>query len=50
VHFTRETRIVAASGFADGQLLDPTAGLTVGDIPVETEAHQRFFFAFSVNY
>jgi hypothetical protein len=50
VHFTRETRIVAASGFADGQLLDPTAGLTVGEIPVEAEAHRRFFFAFSVDY
>jgi hypothetical protein len=50
VHFTRETRIVAASGFADGQLLDPTVGLTVGDIPVETEPQRRFFFAFSVSY
>jgi hypothetical protein len=50
IHFTRETEIVAASGFADGQLLDPTAGLTAGEIPVESVSHQRFFFAFSVSY
>lgn len=49
-HFTRETQIVSASGFTDGQIFDPTLGLTVGDIPTETAPHQRFFFAFSINY
>jgi hypothetical protein len=50
IHLSHETEILKTSGFKDGMKLDPTAGLTVDDIPVEKNYHRRFAFAFSVDF
>jgi hypothetical protein len=49
-HFSNETRIKEESGFEDGMKLDPTVGLTVGDIPTEKSHEPRFLFGLSVDF
>lgn len=50
IHLSEETEILGGSGFADGQTIDPTLGLTVGSIPTEDRYHVRYFFGFSAKY
>lgn len=50
VRFTKETEITPNSGCTDGQKLDPTIGLTVGDIPTMEKRHRRFFFGLSFDF
>ncbi len=50
VQFSRETEIIPESGFTIGQLVDPTVGLTVDDIPTRQRYHRRFGIAFSIDF
>jgi hypothetical protein len=50
VHFSKELEILRASGFEDGQKVDPTIGLTVDDIPTQEKYHSRFFLGISARY
>jgi hypothetical protein len=50
IHFSRETEIVPESGFTIGQKVDPTVGLTVGDIPIRERYHRRLGVGFSIDF
>lgn len=50
VHFSKETEIDAATGFSAGQLIDPTLGLTVGDIHTKAVWQRRVAFALTLDF
>jgi hypothetical protein len=50
VMFSRETEILAESGFAEGQKIDPSLGLTADEIPTTTRYHRRFALLFSFDF
>ena len=50
VQFSREIGIDPASGFADGQLLDPAAGLTVDDVPTRSTWHGRAALGLTLDF
>ena len=50
VLFSRELEIIEDSGFTVGDMLDPTIGLTVDDIPTEKFYHRRLALGFSLDF
>ena len=50
VMFSRELEILPSSGFAVGQLVDPTIGLTVDDIPTGPRNHRRPALLFTIDF
>jgi hypothetical protein len=50
IHFSAELEIPQSSGFAAGQLIDSTLGLTAGDIPTHQKYHRRYLVGVSVRY
>lgn len=50
VQFNHELQILQSSGFSDGQVLDPTLGVTADDIPTEKRWHRRFAMAFTIDF
>jgi hypothetical protein len=49
-HLSRELEILEDSGFAAGQLVDPTIGLTADDIPVRWKYTPRFVLGVSLDF
>lgn len=47
VHFHKEVEILEVSGFKENQVIDPTLGLTVDDIPTKETYQVRFFIGLS---
>lgn len=50
VHFSKETEIDPATGFAAGQIIDPTLGLTVADVHTRPVWHRRVGLGFTVDF
>lgn len=50
VHFSREVRIRADTGFYPGFLVDPTQALTTDEIATETRTHHRVMLALTVDF